>query len=73
MRWFKNLLKVQSEVKLEDVQLALFDMYDMRNAMRSRRDEVMCPPESESTYGQCIDGVIELLETLETELEGETE
>jgi hypothetical protein len=59
-------------MKIEDVQIALFDMYDMRNAMRSRRDEMMCPHESETTYGQCIEGVITLLETLETELEGET-
>jgi hypothetical protein len=59
-------------MKIEDVQIALFDMYDMRNAMRSRRDEVMCPVESEATYGECIDDVIALLETLETELEGET-
>ena len=59
-------------MKIEDVQIALFDMYDMRNAMRPRRDKAMCPQESETTYGQCIDGVIALLEVLETELEGET-
>ena len=65
-------MRTKIEMRLDDVQIALFDMYDMRNAMRSRRDEVMCPHESEATYGQCIDDVIALLETLETELEGET-
>ena len=59
-------------MKIEDVQIALFDMYDMKNALHLKRDKLMCPQESESTYGQCIDGVIALLEMLETELEGET-
>jgi len=65
-------MRTKIEMRLDDVQIALFDMYDMRNAMRSRRDEMMCPHESETTYGQCVEGVIALLETLETELEGET-
>ena len=65
-------MRTKIEMRLDDVQIALFDMYDMRNAMRPRRDEMMCPQESETTYGQCIEGVIALLETLETELEGET-
>jgi len=54
-------------VKLEDIQIALFDMYDLRTALRSQRDVPLAPHESEETIGGCIDGVIQLLESLEAE------
>jgi len=54
---------------LEDVQIALFDMYDLRNALRSVRNKPLCEPESEETIGGCVDGVIQLLESLEAEIE----
>ena len=54
--------------RLEDIQIALFDMYDLRNALRAQRDEPLCEPETEETIGGCIDGVIQLLESLEAEV-----
>jgi hypothetical protein len=56
---------------LEDIQIALFDMYDLRTALRSVRDKPLCEPESEETIGGCVDGVIQLLESLEAEIEGQ--
>ena len=62
-------------MNLEDVQIALFDMYDLRNAFDARLshllDKEMAPRESETTFGQCINGTIEFLEKLETEMQGE--
>ena len=57
-------------MNIEDIQIALFDMYDLRTALHEQRDELMSPQESEETIGGCIDGVIQLLESLEIELEG---
>jgi hypothetical protein len=57
-------------MNIEDIQIALFDMYDLRTALHEQRDELMAPQESEETIGGCIDGVIQLLESLEIELEG---
>ena len=54
--------------RLEDIQIALFDMYDLRNALRAQRDEPLCEPETEETIGGCVDGVIQLLESLEAEI-----
>jgi len=62
-------MRTKIEMRLDDVQIALFDMYDMRNALLSRRNEVMCPHESEATFGECLDDTIAFLEQLETELE----
>jgi len=63
-------------MNLEDVQIALFDMYDLRNAFRARLghllDKEMAPRESEATFGQCLDDTIAFLEKLETVMEGET-
>lgn len=61
-------------MNIEDIQIALFDMYDLRTALHEQRDELMAPHlprsygtlvESEETIGGCIDGVIQLLESLE--------
>lgn len=57
-------------MNIEQLQIALFDMYDLRNALFSKRDEVMCPHESEATFGECLDDTINFLEQLETEMEG---
>jgi len=61
-------------MNLDDVQIALFDMYDLRNAFRSQLshllDKEMAPRESEATFGQCINDTIAFLEKLETEMEG---
>jgi len=54
--------------RLEDVQIALFDMYDLRSALRPVRNKPLCEPESEETIGGCVDGVIQLLESLEAEI-----
>lgn len=53
---------------LEDIQIALFDMYDLRTALSAQRGVPIAPRESEETIGGCIDGVIQLLESLETEV-----
>ena len=62
-------------MNLDDVQIALFDMYDLRNAFNARLshllDKEMAPRESEATFGQCINDTIEFLEKLETVMEGE--
>ena len=58
-------------MNIEQLQIALFDMYDLRNALFSKRNEVMCPHESEATFGECLDDTINFLEQLETEMEGE--
>jgi len=56
-----------SAMNIEDIQIALFDMYDLRTALHEQRDELLSPQESEETIGGCIDGVIQLLESLESE------
>jgi hypothetical protein len=53
---------------LEDIQIALFDMYDLRTLLRAQRGVPLAPRESEETIGGCIDGVIQLLESLEAEV-----
>jgi hypothetical protein len=58
-------------MNIEQLQITLFDMYDLRNALFSKRNEVMCPHESEATFGECLDDTINFLEQLETEMEGE--
>jgi hypothetical protein len=52
-------------MRLEDIQIALFDMYDLRTLLRAQRGVPLAPRESEETIGGCIDGVIQLLESLE--------
>jgi len=64
-RWLPNFKG--DIMKLEDIQIALFDMYDLRTALCSQRNELMAPHESEETIGGCIDGVIQFLESLEAE------
>ena len=54
---------------LEDIQIALFDMYDLRTALHEQRDKLMAPQESEETIGGCIDGVIQFLEILFIQIE----
>lgn len=56
-------------MKLEHIQQALFAAYDLRNAMTSA--DMKRPTENES-MGECITEVIEFLETLEEQTEGET-
>jgi len=57
-------------MNIEQLQIALFDMYDLRNALLSKRNEAMCPHESDATFGECLDDTINFLEQLETEMEG---
>jgi hypothetical protein len=56
-----------SAMNIEDIQIALFDMYDLRTLLSAQRGVPLAPRESEETIGGCIDGVIQLLESLEAE------
>lgn len=53
---------------LEDIQIALCDMYDLRTLLSAQRGVPLAHRESEETIGGCIDGVIQLLESLEAEV-----
>lgn len=50
---------------LEQLQIILFDLYDLRNALSNQtKKECM---ESEITIGKHMDEIIEMLEAIETE------
>ena len=60
-------------MKLETIQTALFDMYDIRDNLSTQTKRKPKSEGSDETIGEALDDVIEFLETLETELtEGET-
>lgn len=56
-------------MKLDDIQSALFDAYDIRNALS---DKVKNRPKdnegSDITIGDCLDDIITTLESLEEEM-----
>ena len=56
-------------MELEDIQIALCDMYDLRTLLSAQRGVPLAPQESEETIGGCIDGVIQLLEILFIQIE----
>jgi len=49
---------------LEQIQIALFAAYDIRNAMTSTEKQ---RPTANDTFGESIDEIISFLETLEGE------
>jgi hypothetical protein len=55
-------------MKLEPIQNALFAAYDIRNAMSNAEKR---KPTDNDTYGESLDLIIETLEILETQTEGE--
>ena len=58
-------------MKLNDIQSALFDAYDIRNALSDKMKNR--PKDNEGTditIGDCLDDIIGTLETLEQELQG---
>jgi len=55
-------------MNLEEIQNALFAAYDLRNAMTT--EEKYQPTENDS-YGESLALIIQTLENLETEMEGE--
>ena len=58
-------------MKLDDIQSALFDAYDIRNALSDKMKNR--PKDNEGTditIGDCLDDIIGTLETLEQELQG---
>jgi len=61
----KTQLETENEMKLEQVQCALFAAYDIRNAMSSAEKR---QPTENDTYGQSLNEVIDFLEALEDEM-----
>lgn len=55
-------------MRLDEIQNALFAAYDIRNAMSSAEQR---KPTDNDTYGESLALIIETLEALETQLEGE--
>jgi hypothetical protein len=55
-------------MKLVYIQQALFSAYDIRNAMT--KEDRRKPTEGDS-MGECLDEIIEFLEQLEKEVEGD--
>lgn len=55
-------------MKLEAIQIALFDMYDIRDSLSAQTKRKPKSEGSDETIGETVDDVIEFLETLETEL-----
>ena len=58
---------IMNESIKNDISSALFDMYDIRNVLSARiKNKPKDHDGTETTVGDCIDAVIELLERLET-------
>ena len=55
-------------MRLDEIQNALFAAYDIRNAMSGAEQR---KPTDNDTYGESLALIIETLEILEIELEGE--
>jgi hypothetical protein len=59
-------------MNLEATQIALFDMFDIRNSLSAQTKRKPKSEGSDETIGEALDDVIEFLENLEAELtEGE--
>jgi len=59
-------------MNLEATQIALFDMFDIRNSLSAQIKRKPKSEGSDETIGEALDDVIEFLENLEAELtEGE--
>lgn len=56
-------------MNIEQIQIALFAAYDIRNAM-SRTDR--SKPTDNENFGESLDTIIETLECFEQQFEGET-
>jgi hypothetical protein len=56
-------------MRLDEIQNALFAAYDIRNAMSNAEKR---KPTDNDTYGESLDLIIETLEILEAQTEGET-
>lgn len=56
-------------MKLEEIQIALFAAYDVRNAMSSA--DKRKPTENDS-FGESLDTIIETLERIEQQFQGES-
>jgi hypothetical protein len=56
-------------IDLEWIQIALFDMYDIREALSNQVKRKPKSEGSEETIGEIIDDTIEFLETLESMVE----
>lgn len=56
-------------MKIEEIQIALFAAYDIRNAMSSK--DKRKPTENDS-FGESLDTIIETLERVEQHFEGES-
>jgi len=55
-------------MRLDEIQNALFAAYDIRNAMSNAEKR---KPTDNDTYGESLDLIIETLEILEAQTEGE--
>jgi hypothetical protein len=57
-------------MRLDEIQNALFAAYDIRNAMSNAEKRKST---DNDTYGESLDLIIETLEILEAQTEGETQ
>lgn len=58
-------------MKLDDIQSALFDAYDIRNALSDKmKNRPKDNDGTDITIGDCLDDIISTLESLEQELQG---
>ena len=58
-------------MKLDDIQSALFDAYDIRNAFSDKmKNRPKDNDGTDTTIGDCLDDIISTLESLEQELQG---
>jgi hypothetical protein len=55
-------------MNLEATQIALFDMFDIRNSLSTQTKRKPKSEGSDETIGEALDDVIEFLENLEAEL-----
>ena len=55
-------------MNLEATQIALFDMFDIRNSLSAQTKRKPKSEGSDETIGEALDDVIEFLENLEAEL-----
>lgn len=55
-------------MNIEQIQIALFDLYDIRNALSTSDKAMEKSDSSDETIGEALDSTIEFLEQLEGEL-----
>ena len=58
-------------IDLEWIQITLFDMYDIRDALSNQTKRKPKSQGSDETIGECLNDTIEFLEVLETLVERE--